>query len=332
HGFVVDAHGNKMSKSTGNVVAPEEIIKKYGAEVMRLWVAASDYRDDVRLGQPILLNLSEGYRKIRNTLRYALSNLYDFDPAKDSVPVAQMDELDRYILARFAETVQKVRPAYDRYQFQSIFQAINQLVTVDLSAFYVDVTKDRMYTYGATSRARRSGQTAMYRLVDGLTRLMAPILPFTADEMWRYLPGTRSESVHLELFPDADADASKELLDRWARLLTVRDTVNAALEPQRQAKVIGNSLGARVMLTAGGPIAALLDRHRADLATLFNVSDLALTLGGTDGPDTIDVTVEKAPGVKCERCWRFVPAVAEEPSRAGLCERCVDALFGAAVE
>ena len=242
-----------------------------------------------------------------------------------------MDELDRYILARFSETAQKVRPAYERYQFQTIFQALNQLVTVDLSAFYVDVTKDRMYTYGATSRARRSGQTAMYLLVDGLTRLMAPILPFTADEMWRYLPGPRSESVHLELFPDADAFASKDILDRWTRLLAVRDTVNAALEPQRQAKVIGNSLGAKVTLTAGGPVAALLDRHRAELATLFNVSDLALTLGAADGADAVTVTVEKAPGMKCERCWRFVSAVSEEPSRAGLCERCVDALSVSAV-
>lgn len=331
HGFVVDEKGRKMSKSVGNTVAPQDIISKSGAEVLRLWVSMVDYGEEVRIGPEVLARTVEAYRKIRNTLRILVANLYDFDPATDSVPLAEMDELDRYILARFAETAQKVRPAYDRYQFQTIFQALNQLVTVDLSAFYVDVTKDRMYTYGATSRARRSGQTAMYILVDGLTRLMAPILPFTADEMWRHMPGTRSESVHLELFSEADGYASKDILDRWTRLLSVRDTVNAALEAQRQAKVIGNNLGARVTLTASGPVAAVLDRHRADLATLFIVSELVLTLGSTDGPDTLDLMVEKASGVKCERCWRFVPAVSEEPSRAGLCERCVDALSVSAV-
>jgi isoleucyl-tRNA synthetase len=227
--------------------------------------------------------------------------------------------------------VQKVKPAYERYQFQTIFQAINQLVTVDLSAFYVDVTKDRMYTSGAASRARRSGQTAMYLLLDGLTRLMAPILPFTADEMWRHIPGTRSESVHLELFPDADALASSDVLERWGRLLAVRDTVNAALEAQRQAKVIGNALGARVTLTASGPVAALLTQYEHELATLFIVSDLTLVAGATDGADAVTVAVEKAPGVKCERCWRFVPSVATDDAHAGLCPRCVSALFGAAV-
>ncbi len=330
HGFVVDEKGRKMSKSVGNTVAPQDVIGKSGAEVLRLWVAMVDYGEEVRIGPEVLARTIEAYRKIRNTIRILAANLYDFDPAADRVPLDRMEEIDRYILARFAETAQKVRPAYDRYQFQTIFQALNQLVTVDLSAFYIDVTKDRMYTSGAASEARRSGQTAMYILLDGLTRLMAPILPFTADEMWRYMPGTRSESVHLELFPDADGYLSKERLDRWARLLAVRDAVNAALEAQRQAKVIGNALGAKVIVTASGPVAALLDESRAGLATLFIVSDLALELGATSGPDSVSVQVEKAPGVKCDRCWRFVPAVATDEAHAGLCPRCVDALFGPA--
>jgi isoleucyl-tRNA synthetase len=328
HGFVVDEKGRKMSKSVGNTVAPQDVIGKSGAEVLRLWVSMVDYGEEVRIGPEVLARTIEAYRKIRNTIRILAANLYDFDPARDAVPLDRMEEIDRYILARFADTAQKVAPAYERYQFQTIFQAINQLVTVDLSAFYVDVTKDRMYTYGAASRARRSGQTAMYLLLDGVTRLMAPILPFTADEMWRHIPGPRAESVHLELFPKADAYASKETLDRWARLLAVRDTVNAALEAQRQAKVIGNALGARVTLTASGPVAALLNQHAQDLATLFIVSELVLVAGAAEGPNALTVTVEKAPGVKCERCWRFVPAVATDDAHAGLCERCVDALFG----
>ena len=331
HGFVVDEKGRKMSKSVGNTIAPQDVISKSGAEVLRLWVSMVDYGEEVRIGPEVLARTIEAYRKIRNTIRILAANLYDFDPARDSVPLAEMEEIDRYILARFAETAQKVRPAYERYQFQTIFQALNQLVTVDLSAFYVDVTKDRMYTSGPASRARRSGQTAMYLLLDGLTRLMAPILPFTADEMWRFMPGTRSESVHLELFPDADAYASKELLDRWTQLLAVRDTVNAALEAQRQAKVIGNALSARVTLTASGPVAALLQRYSRELPTLFIVSELTLVTGATEGPDSVTVVVEKATGVKCERCWRFVPAVASDEAQAGLCERCVDALFGPAV-
>ena len=195
-------------------------------------------------------------------------------------------------------------------------QTLNTLATVDLSAFYVDVTKDRMYTLGASSRERRSTQTAMYLICDGLARLLAPILPVTADDLWRHLPGQRSASVHLEELPDVDdVDGSPTLLDTWERLLEVRETVNAALEEKRKDKVIGNSLGARVTITATGPIGALLERHRADLPMLFIVSDVDLHVGAADGADEVRVEVEKAPGVKCERCWRYVPTVAD---RAGL--------------
>jgi isoleucyl-tRNA synthetase len=197
---------------------------------------------------------------------------------------------------------------------------------VDLSAFYVDVTKDRMYTFGARSGGRRSAQTVMYLMADGLARLLAPVLPVTADELWRFLPGRRSASVHLEEFPDVNRLADRDVLDSWERLMAVRDQVNAALETKRKDKVIGNSLGARVTITAAGPIGALLDRHRADLPMLFIVSDIDLRIGSADGADEVRVEVEKAPGVKCERCWRFVPAVRTEPDWAGICDRCVEAL------
>jgi isoleucyl-tRNA synthetase len=190
----------------------------------------------------------------------------------------------------------------------------------------VDVTKDRMYTFAAKSPARRSGQTAMYLMADGLARLMAPIVPFTADELWRHLPGRRTESVHQEVFPTVGHLIDRELLDRWARLLAVRDEVNASLEEQRKKKVIGNSLSAKVRLTAQGAVGTLLERYRRQLPMLFIVSDVALDVGPADAVDSVRVEVERASGVKCERCWRYVEAVTSEPDRAGICDRCVDAL------
>ncbi|MBM3778274.1 MAG: isoleucine--tRNA ligase [Acidimicrobiia bacterium] len=326
HGFVVDEQGRKMSKSRGNTVAPQDVIANSGAEVLRLWVSMVDYGEEVRIGPEILARTIEAYRKLRNTCRILLANLYDFSPATDAVPVDRLVEIDRYILARFAQAATRIRAAYDACLFATVFQALNTLATVDLSAFYIDVTKDRMYTLGTRSAERRSGQTAMYRLADGLARLMAPILPFTADEMWRHLPGDRSESVHLEEFPDVSTLADRDLLDRWARLLAIRDSVNAALEEQRKARTIGTSLGARVRLTAGGETGALLEQYRRDLPSLLIVSGVDLDVSGRDGSDAVQVEVERASGVKCERCWRVVPAVSSEPLHAGICERCVEAL------
>jgi isoleucyl-tRNA synthetase len=326
HGFVVDEQGRKMSKSLGNTVAPQDVIKQSGAEILRLWVAMVDYGEEVRVGPEILARVIEAYRKLRNTCRILVANLYDFDPAADLVPIDRLAGVDRYALARYAEAAQRIGRAYEAYDFPTIFQSLNALATVDLSAFYVDVTKDRMYTFGARSSARRSAQTVMYLMADGLARLLAPILPVTADELWRFLPAPRSPSVHLEEFPDVRRLVDQNVLESWERVMAVRDQVNAALEAKRKDKVIGNSLGARVTITAAGPIGALLDRHRADLPMLFIVSDIDLRIGSEGAADEVRVEVEKAPGVKCERCWRFVPAVRTEPDWAGICDRCVDAL------
>jgi isoleucyl-tRNA synthetase len=255
-----------------------------------------------------------------------VANLYDFDPATDMVPLDRMDGLDRFALARYAAAARRARAGYDAYEFASVAQTLNTLVTSDLSAFYVDVTKDRMYTLGARSHERRSTQTAMYLICDGLARLLAPILPVTADQLWQYLPGRRSASVHLEMLSDASAFESPDLVATWDRLLGVRDAVNVELEQKRKEKVIGTSLGARVAITASGPVAALLQAHRQHLPTLFIVSDVALTVTSADGPDNVRVAVERADGVKCERCWRYVPSVHSEPEWAGICDRCVDAL------
>jgi isoleucyl-tRNA synthetase len=329
HGFIVDENGRKMSKSLGNGIEPQDVINESGAEIIRLWAAMVDYREEVRLSKQILARVIEAYRKIRNTLRYLISNLYDFDPSH-RVPLDEMPEVDRYALARYGAAATVVLDAYQRYDFPAIFQSISQLTTVDLSAFYADVSKDRLYTFGAASHERRSAQTAMYVIADGLARLLAPILPFMADEVWRHLPGSREPSVHLAEFPhDVDKLVDADLEKRWSALLAVRDEVNRALETARQSKLIGNSLGARVTLRARGRIAGLLESYRADLAMLFIVSQLELETPSTDGPE-LEVHVARAAGEKCPRCWRIVPSVSTKPETAGLCDRCVDSIAPAA--
>ena len=326
HGFVVDMEGRKMSKSLGNVVAPQDIIKESGAEILRLWVAATDYAGELRVSKEILTRVVDTYRKLRNTARILVANLYDFNPATDMVPVEKLDAIDRYALARYADAAVRVVKAYENYDFPTVYQTLNTLATVDLSAFYVDVTKDRMYTLAPASPERRSTQTVMHIIGDGLARLFAPILPVTADQLWEHLPGSKSASVHLEKFPDAAPYLAPDVLGSWERLMKVREEVNAALEQKRKDKVIGNSLSAKVTVAAAGPIGQLLEAHRALLPTLFIVSDFTLTVGPADGADEVRIDVDKATGVKCERCWRYVPAVHSVPVWAGICDRCVDAL------
>jgi isoleucyl-tRNA synthetase len=330
HGFVVDEDGRKMSKSLGNTVVPQDVIKQHGAEIIRLWAAMVDYREEVRLGKEILARVVEAYRKLRNTLRYLVANLYDFDPETDLVPLDRMTEVDRYALARYAEAATKARASYDEYNFQAIVHTLNGLATVDLSAFYFDVSKDRLYTFRADSEARRSAQTAMYRIVEGLVRLLAPILPVTADELWRALPGERADSVHLTDLPD-DLGALQDaaLVARWTSLIEIRSRVNSALEAMRQQKAIGTSLEAVVTLGASGETLALLQARRADLPMLFIVSEVEVRQA--EGELTVDVA--RAPGVKCVRCWRYVPSndVSTSPELEGLCSRCVDAVSGSVV-
>jgi isoleucyl-tRNA synthetase len=332
HGFIVAEDGKKMSKSLGNSIEPEEIIKESGAEIIRLWVTMVDYREEVRVGKQILARVVEAYRKIRNTGRYLLANLYDFDPVVDRVPLSSMQEVDRYALARYAETARAVLDAYRAYDFPTIFQRINQLATVDLSAFYADVSKDRLYTFAASSRERRSAQTAMYTIADGLVRLLAPVLPMTADELWRHLPGTREPSVHIAEFPaDAEVDSmlNGDLIARWERLKGVRDLVNVALEARRKDKTIGTSLGARVTLRAGGEEAVLLKQHERELPMLFIVSQVDLITDQAAGAP-LDVQVARADGAKCPRCWRVVDAISSDAGTEGLCERCAGAIATAA--
>jgi isoleucyl-tRNA synthetase len=333
HGFIVADDGRKMSKSLGNSILPQDIIKQSGADILRLWVSMSDYTQEIRLGKEILARAVEAYRKIRNTMRYLSANLYDFDPSTDLVPLARLEEVDRYILSRYAEMGQRILRAYEGYEYGAIFQALNGFATVDLSAFYADVSKDRLYTFAAASRERRSAQTAMYLMADGLTRLAAPILSFTADELWRHLPGSREESVHIALFPtDAELEpmVDRDLLERWTKLTTLREQVLAEIEPLRKNKQIGSSLQAKVVLSVTDAELAFLEPFAAQLPMLFIVSQVELRPVPTDveahGEAAPRITIERAGGVKCERCWRYVPVVSTEEQWAGLCDRCQAAL------
>ena len=345
HGFIVDEDGRKMSKSLGNDILPNTIIEQSGAEILRLWVTMVDYREDMRIGNEILARVVEAYRKIRNTLRILVGNLYDFDPSTDSVPTGALGEIDRYALARYAETVRKVLKAYERYDFQTIFHTLNGFLTVDMSAFYVDVSKDLLYTCAADHPERRATQTALYRIADGIGRLIAPILPVTADEFWRVLPGSREESVHLADFPtNTEEFVNEELVGRWSRLMKIRETANAEIEKLRQQKTVGTSLEAQVRLRANADTLTLLERARDVLETLFIAqvelqADPALSvtgagtgnLAGAVVGEALRVEVRRAQGVRCHRCWRYVASVAAEPMVQGLCARCVDTLAEPAV-
>jgi isoleucyl-tRNA synthetase len=288
-----------------------------------------DYRDEVRLGKSVLSRTVEAYRKIRNTFRFLLGNLYDFDPAQHLVPAPQLVAVDRYALALYARLSSQLRRAYDEFDFQAVFHAVNEFTTVDLSAFYLDISKDCLYTLRADSLERRSAQTAQYLIADGLTRWIAPVLSFTADEIWSRLPGPRETSVHLAEFPaDTERWLDPALEDRWDRLLQVRATVNEALEVARSQKIVGAPLTARVSLGAPQDLYPLLKEHEADLPMLFIVSAVEVQ-SGTDA--ALLPQVSRAPGDKCPRCWRFVTETVKEGDLAGLCRRCADAVGDAVV-
>lgn len=333
HGFVVDGSGRKMSKSIGNVVAPEDIIKKYGAEVLRLWVAAQDYRDDIRISQEILTRLSEAYRRIRNTCRYILGNLSDFDPARDRVPYRKMPEIDRWALHQLEILKEKVLQAYDACEFHVLYHAVNSFCTVEMSAFYLDILKDRLYTSKKDSLERKSAQTAMYLILDALVRLVAPVLSFTAHEVWKYMPGHGEESVHLAQFPPLEPDhRDEELVGRWELLMKVRAEVSKALEIARVNKVIGHSLDAAVTITATSELRTFLKHYSDDLKSIFIVSRVAIAdqiFGESyrgEGIEGLEIQVTAAPGRKCERCWCYDEQIGSAPGHPTICPKCASAL------
>jgi isoleucyl-tRNA synthetase len=336
HGFTVDAQGRKMSKSLGNVVAPQEVIEKHGAEILRLWVASENFREDVRgPDEEITGHLVEVYRRIRNTCRFLLGNLADFDPAADRLPYGELQELDRLMLHRLQKFIQRVRRAYQEFEYHIAFHTLHNFCAVDLSAFYLDVLKDTLYTARATSPERRSAQTVLHEILLALVKLMAPILAFTAEEVWGYLPAASREeaSVHLTEFPQVNpAYIDEALAARWERLLTVRELVLKALEQARHSKLIGTSLEAQVALYApAGEWRALLESAQEQLRAICIVSAVALHPAEAapaealahEAVPALKVHIVRAPGRKCVRCWHWREDVGRYPEHPTLCGRCV---------
>jgi isoleucyl-tRNA synthetase len=334
HGFTLDGAGRKMSKSLRNVIAPEEITARYGADILRLWVAAEDYREDLRMSTEILGRLVEAYRRIRNTLRFLLGALADFTPPADGSRPPLL-ELDRWILHRTQRLVDRCRRAFDAYEFHVVYHGVNNFCSVDLSALYLDIVKDRLYCSAAAAPERRAAQWTMWRIAETLTPLVAPILAFTAEDVWRHLPGERAESVSLAPFPEVEtAFVDEELEAVWGRLFEMRAAVNKALEEARQADTIGHSLDAGVWLApadpdspAGREWSRLLDRYREALPTLCIVSQVEVGERADGVPPSplladLAIRVGRAAGAKCARCWNYRTSVGANPSHPDVCDRC----------
>ncbi len=322
HGWVVDGEGRKQSKSIGNVTAPHEIIDKSGAEILRLWAAAVDYTEDVRCSDEILSRVVDAYRKMRNTLRYVLGNLVEFDPATDSVAPNDMLDIDLWALAGLNDVTEKVLAAYEAYDFQAAYNALYNFCTVTLSARYFDIIKDRLYIFAPKSVERRSAQTALFQIADSLCRLLSPILVFTSDEAWENLPGVREASVHIAEFPKVIEADNSGLADNWEKIFSLRDEVLKALETARNDKQIGSSLEAKVILTTDASTTRLLLDYYSQLRYIFIVSQVEVHEG-----EKFAVEIQKADGEKCERCWNYSVHVGDFEAFPTVCERCNDALL-----
>jgi isoleucyl-tRNA synthetase len=332
HGFVLDGQGKKMSKSAGNVVAPQDVIKQSGAEILRLWVSAQDYLDELRISPEILTHLIEAYRKIRNTCRFILSNLYDFNPDAHRVPFDQLPELDRWALLKLYNLVETVKRSYEDFDFRQIIHEFDYFCTVRMSAVYLDILKDRLYTFRADSSLRRGSQTVLFEIVVAMTKLMAPILSFTAEEIWRTFPeamrAQAGASVHLGVFPEPDPRWADARLDqRWERLLRVRDGVQGSLELLRGEKRIGSSLEAVVTVYGAPDLHAFLKEYEQELPSIFIVSQVKLKEEHDPSSNLgFSVKVDRVEGEKCERCWNYRPAVGTFKDHPTLCDRCVEAV------
>ena len=331
NGWVLDGEGKAMHKSLGNSIEPEQVIKHHGAEILRLWAASVDFHEDVRMSETILTRLVDAYRKLRNTFRYLLGNLSDFAHERDAVPGAELAEIDQWVLLRAEDLVARSRAWFEEFQFHKVYHSLYAFATVDLSSVYFDVLKDRLYTSAPKSHARRAAQTALYRLLDALVRLVAPLMSFTAEEVWGHMG--RTGSVHVALFPEPGdltagiGDSMRHRSAEWDRLLAVRDTVLKSLETARNNKLIGAPLEAAVRLQANGDLYPLLETYARELPSLFIVSQVALekALPGQENIE-LDVAVERAAGKKCERCWKYTSDVGGNPRFPTICRPCADAI------
>ncbi len=332
HGFLVDEQGRKMSKSLGNGIDPMEVIEQMGADILRLWVSSADYKRDVAASANIMKQMTEAYRKIRNTCRFILGNLYDFEPGQDLLTDEKLTELDRWALMRLNKLVARVTEAYENYEFHVVYHAVHNFCVVDMSSFYLDIIKDRLYCSQPDSDGRRAAQTVIYKIIDALVRLLTPILAFTSEEIWQYLPKEEAlVSVQLAAWPRVEEKyLDRQLEKKWDRIIAIREEVAKVLERARQQKVIGHSLNARVNLYADADLYRFLEPLREKLAEIFIVSDVRLLKAAdapvdglaSEGVPGLTVTAEQAPGEKCERCWQFSEYVGQDPEHPTVCQRC----------
>ena len=325
HGWVVDGEGKAMHKSLGNGMSPDEVTDKYGADILRTWVASSDYHADIRISQDILKQLSDAYRKIRNTARFILSNLGDFNPDTDSVSVEKLDGIDKWAMARMDEIIEKCKAAYDKFDFHIVYSTMRDFCTIDLSNFYLDILKDRLYVEKADSESRRAAQTVIYNILRTMTLYLAPVISFTAEEIWGYMPRSEkddAESVFFNKLPEkSGVSANEEFMEKWEKIDELRDIVNKALEEARGQKLIGKSLEAKVTLNCGRDWYEFAKSVENDLVAAFIVSAVSVEKSEFDG---VDVKVEVAPGEKCERCWTHSDTVGKCAEHPTLCARCAE--------
>ena len=326
HGMILDMEKRKMSKSLGNGISPQEVIKQYGADVLRLWVASCDYQSDVNISFDILKQRSEAYRKIRNTARYILGNLADFNPDTDMVALSELTSIDKWAIAQLNNLIDKVKTAYDNYEFHIVYHSIHNFCVVDMSNFYLDVLKDRLYTEKADSKLRRAAQTAIYLILNAMTRMLAPILAYTSDEIWKYLPHAANEQAEHVIFNEMpaklDLDVDDSFMAYWDEIHALRDDVKKSLETIIKDKTIKSSLEAKVTLRAGGDKLAFLKKAENELAAAFIVSEVVIEDNGGE----LDIAVEKAEGEKCERCWIISRTVGADSTHPTLCAHCCETL------
>lgn len=333
HGYVVDGEGKKMSKSAGNVIAPQDVIDKLGAEILRLWVAAENYREDIRISAEILERLAEAYRRIRNTCRFIIGNLYDFDPRRDKTPYEKLHEIDKFILHKLQHLIKKIKEAFDQFDFHIFFHSFHNFCVIDLSSFYLDILKDRLYISRPESPDRRAAQTTLHEILGSMAKLMAPILSFTAEEVWSQLPdgSAREPSVHLAELPQVnEVFVDYELAQRWDQLIEIRTEVLKAIEEARRSKLIGHSLESSLEIYSTGENHALLKSYEKDLPAIFIVSAAAILDSADSSPglfhssriDGLKIKVSKASGSKCERCWMYSTTVGSNPFYPTICQRC----------
>ena len=330
HGWTVDGQGKKMSKSLGNGISPQDVIKEYGADILRLWVLSSDYQSDVSLSKDILKQITEVYRKMRNTARYILGNTSDFDPDKDMVSYNELQEIDKYALLKLNDLVRKCTESYDKYDFHEAYQAINVFCVTDMSSFYLDIIKDRLYTAKANSKERRAAQTTMYIILDSLVRMLAPLTSFTAEEIWKYMNKSKNEkveSVMLTTYPEVNSQyQNEELRAKWEKIVKIKEIVSKKLEEARAEKIIGHSLNAKVTLFAEGDLYKFIKENKELLQTVFIISNLEVEENQRSNEEKLGVKIEQAEGEKCERCWMYSTTVGEDKENPTICHRCSEAL------